>query len=116
MFWRKKVKDNHITDTDLSEIEPQRRTLKAIIDGKLYDTSQATHLCHVLISNENIPEYALIISRIGGEDTDVYKGVTEFFIEYSGVIQPVTEDWVKEVLGKCNVDKYIELFGKPELA
>lgn len=103
-------------DVPISDIEPQRRVVRKIINGKLYDTSQATYLCHILISNQDIPEYALIVSHIGGEDADVYKGVTEFFIEYSGVIQTVTEEWVKEVLGKCNVDKYIELFGEPELA
>lgn len=112
MFWRKKkVKDNSIVDT-----EPQRKVVRKIINGKLYDTSKAQKICHILISHRDIPEYKLIVCNLCGEEVDIYIGSTEFFLEYSGVIQPVTEEWGKEVLGKRNVDKYIELFGEPELA
>lgn len=46
----------------------------------------------------------------------VYKGNAEYFVEGYSVITPVDEQWVKKCLGKKNVEKYIELFGKPDLA
>ena len=46
----------------------------------------------------------------------IYKGNTEFFITYSCYLQPVDEKWVRNWIGKQDIDKYIELFGEPELA
>ena len=112
MFWRKKVKDNPITDT-----EAQRRVLKAVIDGKLYDTSKAKEIGCVVLSHEEIPNYNLpVCNHLWGQEIIIYKGDTEWFITYLYMVQPVTEEWVKEKLGKYNTDKYIELFGAPELA
>ena len=111
MFWRKKVKDNPITDT-----EPQRRVLKAIIDDKLYDTSKAKEIGSVILSHEEIPKYNLSVCYLGGREVIIYKGNTEWYIAYCYELQPVSEEWVREKLGRHNVDKYIELFGEPELA
>lgn len=111
MCWRKRDKNNQI-----EEIEPQRRILKAIIDGKLYDTSKAKEIGSVILHSEEIPNYDLPISYLGGQEVIIYKGITEWFIAYFYILQPVSEEWVRETLGKHNVGKYIELFGEPELA
>lgn len=121
MFWKKKNKSyEHIQDkpketvneAEVDESKPNRR----IIDGKLYDTSKAEKICSLVLSHTDIPNYDLPIINLGGQDVKIYRGISEWFIEYFCFIEPVTEDWVKEILGKCNVEKYIELFGEVEEA
>lgn len=51
-----------------------------------------------------------------GKHVSVYKGNAEYFVEGYSTITPVDEQWVKKYLGKKNVEKYIELFGTPDLA
>lgn len=75
--------------------------MQRVINGLLYDTRSAT-----IIHKE--------------EDTKrvLYKTPNEnFFMFYpTGEIILKTEDSVKAYLGKRNVKKYTELFGKPEEA
>ena len=109
---RKKVKDS-----PTANIEPQRRTLREIIDGKLYDTSKAKEMTVVNLNCDDIPNYAFMVNPFKWHEVIIYRGNTEWFIVYGdAVLEPVTEEWVKDTLGKYNADKYIELFGEPELA
>ena len=116
MFFKKRVKWTIELDKALNDTEPQRRILKSIINGKLYDTSTAKEIGSVILHHEKIPNYDLPVSYFGGQEVIIYRGNFEWFIAYFYVLQPVSEQWVKETLGKHNVDKYIELFGDPELA
>lgn len=116
MFFKKRVKETASLDKVLIDTEPQRRVLKAIIDGKLYDTLKAEEICSLILHREDIPNYNSIVCYLGGQEVIVYKGNVEWFIVYFYTLQPVSEEWVKEMLGKHNVEKYIELYGEPELA
>lgn len=121
MFWKKKHKScEHIQDksetTENETTEYNPKPNRKIIDGKLYDTSKAERMCDLVLSHDDIPNYDLPIINLGGQDVVIYKGVSEWFIEYFCFIEPVKEDWVKYILGRCNVDKYIELFGEVEEA
>lgn len=89
---------------------------RKIINGKLYDTSKARKICNLRLSHEDIPNYNLGICNLGGEDVTLYKGNNEWFIEYYTLIEPVSENWIKDILGRCNAGKYIELFGEVEEA
>ena len=111
MFRSKRKKD-----VSISDIETQRENLKEIIDGKLYDTSKAKEMATVILDREEIPNYVFLAHSLCGQEVIIYKGNSEWFIVYRFVLQPVSEEWVKKKLGKYNVDKYIELFGEPELA
>lgn len=117
MFLRKKKSHEHITENKNLENNTYR-TLpnKKIIDGKLYDTSKAKKICTIVLSHDDIPNYDLPIISLGGQDVTIYKGNSEWFIEYFCFIEPVSESWIKNILGRCDVDKYIELFGEVEEA
>ena len=93
-----------------------KKPVRKIIDGKMYDTSKAAHICDICLWHEEIPAYDLPIYRLGGENVSLYRGNSKWFIELYGGIIPVEDFWVKDILGKHNVGKYIELFGEPELA
>lgn len=121
MFWKKKnklckrVRDKQeIKENEASAYKP--KTNRRIIGRKLYDTSKAKRICDIVLSCCDIPGYNSPIINLGGEYVVIYKGVNEWFIEYLCSIEPVTEDWVKSILGERNVDKYIELFGEVEEA
>lgn len=68
------------------------------------------------VTIHEIPDCKLCLSSIFGEKVTIYKGNTEYFITYYSYLQPVDEEWVKRWIGKQNIEKYIELFGEPELA
>lgn len=114
---KEKLSDNQPQEgvkEELSECNP--KPIRKVIDGKLYDTSNATHICNLCVWYEKIPDYKYGIYYLGGESVSIYKGNTEWFIEVHGDIKPVNENWVKGILGEYNIEKYIELFGNPELA
>lgn len=81
--------------------------MKQIINNVLYDTEKA----------EKIVDY-----WSGYCKRELYKGGRGYFSvvwDYFGTkynIEPKDEDFVKALLGKINIDKYIELFGEPEQA
>lgn len=121
MFWKKKNKScEHKSENKTLEektCDPIKHSpIRRIINGKLYDTSKAKNIYKVILSHDDIPNYDLPIFSLGGENVSIYKGNSEWFIEYFCFIEPVTEDWVKEIIGRCNPDKYIELFGEVEEA
>lgn len=96
--------------------EQKEFVIRVIVDGKLYDTSKAEKVCTVQVTIHEIPDCKLCVGSIFGEKVTIYKGNTEYFITYCSYLQPVDEEWVKRWLGKQNIEKYIELFGEPELA
>lgn len=50
-------------------------------------------------------------------DTDFYKTKRgRFFTKSDNGITAVSEEYVKNLIGKCDINKYIELFGEPEEA
>ena len=118
MFFKKKKNRNEGIDANkiATGVIKENPVLQRIVNGKLYDTSRATHICDLCLWSEKIPEYKLMVHSLGGEDVSLYKGNTEWFISYHCVIQPVSEEWVKDILGLHNTEKYIEQFGEPELA
>lgn len=96
--------------------EREDRVIRKIIDGKLYDTSKAEKICSIVVPESEIPECKLYFCTLCGQEVIIYKGITEFFIVYYGYLNMVSETWVRKWLGEQNIDKYIELFGEPELA
>lgn len=71
--------------------------MKKIIDGLLYDTDKAT-----LVWQEDKFRKRNLYFR-------TEKG--NYFVLYSSkVIQPITEEKFKEILGEADPDRYIELF------
>ena len=104
--------------------DSSRKPVRKIIDGKMYDTSKAAHICDLCLWHEEIPDYNLPLYRLDLDMFSVnlacsfhalYRGNSKWFIELYGDITPVEDIWVKDILGRHNVDKYIELFGEPEL-
>ena len=73
--------------------------MKRIIDGFLYDTDTAELLYY---------------SKM--ERTSYYRTPKQrYFVVYSnGEFEVVTEDFIKDILGKYDIDKYIEIFGEPQ--
>lgn len=96
--------------------EQKEFVIRVIVAGKLYDTSKAEKVCTVQVTIHEIPDCKLCVGSIFGEKVTIYKGNTEYFITYCSYLQPVDEEWVKRWIGKQNIEKYIELFGEPELA
>ena len=116
MFFKKKRNDGIDVNEIATGVIKEKSAVSKIIGGKLYDTSRATHICDLCLWSEKIPEYKLMVHSLGGEDVSLYKGNTEWFISYHCVIQPVSEEWVRDILGVHNGGKDIEQFGEPELA
>ena len=102
-------------DNDERNKNSSKKSVRKIIDGKMYDTSKAAHICDLCLGHEEMPDYDLPIYCLGGESVSLYRGKSKWFIELYGDITPVEDIWVKDTLGKHNVDKYIEIFGEPEL-
>lgn len=119
MFFKKR-KESDINKIDVDKITTgtirEKPATIRVINGKLYDASKATHICDLRLWRDDIPDYDLFVYNLFGEDVSLYKGNSEWFITLHGNIKPVTEEWVKDILGQYNVEKYIEIFGKPELA
>lgn len=75
--------------------------MQNIIDGFLYDTNTAT-VIHIEEDTKRI-----LYQTPNGN----------FFMFYpTGIIVPRTLERTRDYLGKYNVPKYIELFGKPQEA
>lgn len=108
MFFKKK-RNNGI---DVNEIATGVIKEKPVVSKII----KATHICDLCLDHREIPNFKPILCCIMGEDVSFYKGNTEYFIAYCGYIEPVTEEWVKDLLGQYKPKKYIELFGEPELA
>lgn len=123
-IFKRKSKDITELDKPLTDMisvsdehtEQKELTLQKIIDGKLYDTSKAYKVCTVQLTMHEIPDCKLCVGSFFGEKVTIYKGNTEYFITYYSYLQPVSEELVKNWLGDQNFEKYIELFGEPELA
>ena len=73
--------------------------MKRIIDNLLYDTDTAELLYY---------------SK--ADRTSYYRTPNQrYFVVYSNEeFEIVNEDFVKSILGKYDIDKYIEVFGKPQ--
>lgn len=123
-IFKRKVKEiaefeNSLVNTkpDTEEHTEQKEwAISKIINGKLYDTSKAQEICSVVVPVDEIPDYNFPFFCLGGQEVTIYKGRTEYFITYYCCLNQVSEEWVKKWLGEQNVDKYIELFGEPEMA
>lgn len=122
MFWRKK------TDTEQlnTEKEMQRDTIltfktevhhaKAVIDGKLYDTEKSEYMAvfennRILFKTANGNYFSCAVQHSIGITESERILCTDYFD-----IRPESIEGAKNAIGKYNVDKYIELFGEPELA
>lgn len=116
MFFRKKRNNGIDVNEIVTGVVKDNPVLQIIVNGKLYDTSKATHICDLYLDHREIPNFKPVLCCLMGEDVSLYKGNTEYFIAYCGYIEPVTEEWVKDILGQYNTEKYIEQFGEPELA
>lgn len=93
--------------------------VRIIIDGKLYDTSKATKICTMCIPKQEIPSGLHptgILGCLDGYSVDLYRGKQAFFCVFCKRVFVVSNEWVEKWLGICNADKYIEMFGEPELA
>ena len=79
--------------------------MKAIIDGKLYDTDKAELIYTEVVDRRTKRYYYMTAKRA-------------FFCYYSKTkeIKVKTEAEIRELLGKHDVDKYIEIFGEPDNA
>lgn len=123
-IFKRKVKEitefeNSLVNTkpDTEEHTEQKEwAISKIINGKLYDTSKAQEICSVVVPVDEIPDYNFPFFCLGGQEVTIYKGRTEYFITYYCCLNQVSEEWVKKCLGEQNMDKYIELFGEPEMA
>lgn len=119
MFGKNKRNDLYEHDELDGQIIIPEAVVRKIIDRKLYDTSKAKKICTICVPREAIPEElcAAGFSQLMIEsDVDLYKGNNTYFCTFCREIFVVPDEWVIKWLGRCNVDKYIELFGEPELA
>lgn len=76
--------------------------MQKIIDGYLYDTETATL---IYTDESNYPRnvnYYLTPKH------------NYFAVYTNGEFQVVTEQFIKDILGKYDIAKYIELFGEPQ--
>ena len=93
---------------------------KVVIDGKLYGSKKAEKLCPT-----GEKEKHLFITEKGNFFTcdvkHIYSVIGGGMIRVCGDIgfeniEPITQEEAREILGKKNPDKYIELFGEVEEA
>ena len=90
------------------------KPIRKVINGKLYDTSKAKPILDCNISPRAVPNFD--IGTFLSIPVRIYKGNTEWFFTYYSNIVIVDENWAKDVIGNNDAEKYIELFGEPELA
>ncbi len=90
------------------------KPIRKVINGQLYDTSKATRILECFVFADEIPNFDAC-SHLS-IPVKIYKGNTKWFFTYYSNIVIVDENWAKDVIGRNNVEKYIELFGEPELA
>lgn len=72
--------------------------MKAIINGYVYDTETAEL---IYVDTANNRRYYVTPNR------------RFFFVCFNGIIQCISEESVKKILGEHDYDKYVELFGEP---
>ena len=115
MFLKNKKDENIVINLDSNtNVESNNKIRPVIINNKLYDITKATKIFEGTLFQSDMPEefdtiYAFTV-------VSIYKGNTEWFCLVCGLIVVVDEEWVKKVLGQYDVEKYIEVFGEPELA
>ena len=115
MFLKNKKDEDIVIDLDSNtNVESNNKIRPVIINNKLYDITKATKIFEGTLFKLDMPKefdtiYAFTI-------VSIYKGNTEWFCLVCGLIVVVDEEWVKKVLGRYDVEKYIEVFGEPELA
>ena len=115
MFLKNKKDENIVIDLDSNtNVEGNKKIRPVIINNKLYDITKATKIFEGTLFKLDMPEYFDTIYAF--TIVSIYKGNTEWFCLVCGLIVVVDEEWVKKVLGRYDVEKYIELFGEPELA
>lgn len=115
MFLKNKKDENIVIDLDSNtNVESNIKIRPVIINNKLYDITKATKIFEGTLFKLDMPEYFDTIYAF--TIVSIYKGNTEWFCLVCGLIVVVDEEWVKKVLGRYDVEKYIELFGEPELA
>ena len=93
---------------------------KAIINNLLYDTSNSELLCtanrKAYFKTKNGRYFSCDVSV---STESYYCSTCDFVFEttyiYSNT-EPTSADYIKSVLGRFDVEKYIELFGEPEEA
>lgn len=75
--------------------------MRRIINGKMYDTDKAT-----LIYTDPQTKRKYYMTAKGA-----------FFVVYTtGVLEPVSDEYMMQLLGEKDPDKYIEIFGEVEEA
>ena len=115
MFLKNKKDGDIVIDLDINtNVESNKKIRPVIINNKLYDITKATKIFEGTLFKLDMPEYFDTIYAF--TIVSIYKGNTEWFCLVCGLIVVVDEEWVKKVLGRYDVEKYIELFGEPELA
>lgn len=121
MIFKNKNTQNNIQ----SEEEPKKdieqpveqvatKPIRKVINGQLYDTSKATRILECFVFADEIPNFDACLHLL--IPVKIYKGNTKWFVTSCLDIIVVDENWAKDVIGRNNVEKYIELFGEPELA
>jgi len=125
-FWKKK-EEKPETEPEMKVEnepvypEPEIKHTRAVIDGKLYDTETAEELCEY-------GYFALFRTKKGNyfccdvlDDAQFLRAKT---IAMTGnirkrsyyAIKKLDLESAKKILAEYNIEKYIELFGKPEEA
>lgn len=89
---------------------------KSVVGGKLYDTETAEYIAKLedgrILFETQFGNYFTCRSMV-----DDYRGVDSYVcVDVYGDIKPETREFAKEIIGRCDVEKYIELFGEPEQA
>lgn len=90
--------------------------MRAIRDGKLYDTDTAEKIfsfCRKVAGKEIawLPGYCFVRPH----EIDIYRTKSGAFFEYdidAGDITPITEYAATDVIRRLDADRYIELFGE----
>lgn len=94
-----------------TRVEEPEKVYREIIAGILFDTSKAEKISEVYAMP---PGYSGIY--FNGMKTTIYEGKRLWFTVCAGQVVPVTDEWVRDIIGRTDPDKYIEIFGEPEMA
>lgn len=131
MFWRNKVKGelkekdmqkdvqiNKATENacDIPVLKREVKNARSVINGKLYDTGKSEYMScfkdnRILFRTPNGNYFSC--KRYNSDYVSTKERIS--LIVYSD-IRPENIGDAKEEIGKYDVDRYIELFGEPELA
>lgn len=119
IFGRRIGKSNKIDEVSTNDKQEVKEPIifRRIIENKLYDTSKAKLVCGKWSYWKCLKEYMQMPAIVFGDTVwvDLYKATTEWFIVVDGGIYRVDEEFVKNYLS-YEPEKYIEYFGKVELA